>query len=421
MTGLIQIVLLELRALLRTGLLPLLWLFAFLWTFCAPFWLQTDGTEAGARELCLMYGVGTVFVVALVAFGGAAAGSLAKEREAKRLQLSLVRPTALFLFAWGRMAAYTLACASVIVVSLVLAAFQGDPSRPTYEVRQPLLPTPAEEAEVAYADYMSRAETPEKVKKMKKADVLRILEQKSYERYETIPPQAVSSWRFSLGRSDSACARRIRLKFTTPYETRAEVQGVLSCGAASVAVTNVAKAVLLVPLPAGCVTNGAASVTVSFRNTGRSTLMLRPRRDVQLLEEKGTFARNLVRAGVVLVSLAALILAPAVFLGAGLGRSVAVFTLFGFLFVSAAGPDIIENYPDPLESKRMDRLGLELTRSIWRISRPFARPLPVRALVADECVAQGELLATVVVSLGIVPAVFAVLSAYVLRRKEEGL
>jgi len=111
----------------------------------------------------------------------------------------------------------------------------------------------------------------------------------------------------------------------------------------------------------------------------------------------------------------------AVFLGAGLGRSVAVFTLFGFLFVSAAGPDIIENYPDPLESKRMDRLGLELTRSIWRISRPFARPLPVRALVADECVAQGELLATVVVSLGIVPAVFAVLSAYVLRRKEEGL
>ncbi len=104
-----------------------------------------------------------------------------------------------------------------------------------------------------------------------------------------------------------------------------------------------------------------------------------------------------------------------------MGRSVAVFTLFGFLFVSAAGPDIIENYPDPLESKRMDRLGLELTRSIWRISRPFARPLPVRALVADECVAQGELLATVVVSLGIVPAVFAVLSAYVLRRKEEGL
>ena len=149
--------------------------------------------------------------------------------------------------------------------------------------------------------------------------------------------------------------------------------------------------------------------------------MLRPRKDVQLLEPAGTYGGNLVRAGLELVALAALVVAFAVFLGAGLGRSVAIFTLLGFLFVSAIGPDVLESYPDPLETRRVDRMGLAMTRGVWRLTRPFSRPLPTRALVADEYTENAEILESLLVNLVVAPVVLAGLAAFCLRRKEEGL
>ena len=169
MRRLAEIFTLEWRALIRTGVLPLLWLFALIWTSAAPFWLQSDGTELGAREVFLTYGVGVVFVLALIAFGASAAGSLAQERAAKRLQLSLVRPAPAFLLAWGRYLAHTTACATVIALSLFIAALVCDRSRLAYHVSAPLLQSPAAEAEEAYAAYMKSPETPAIVKKMKKA------------------------------------------------------------------------------------------------------------------------------------------------------------------------------------------------------------------------------------------------------------
>lgn len=422
MRGLLQIVVLEWRALIRTGVLPALWLFAFLWTYFAPLWLVSDGTDEGAREIFLTYGVGTVFVLALIAFGASAAGALSKERAAKRLQLSLVRPVPAFVLAWGRMLAHTAGFATVVAVALGAAALHGDGARPAYHVRHPILQTPAEEAREAYAGYMRSAETPEAVKKMKKESVLRILEQKSFERYETIPANATAVWRFPLPTGGKASRPWLaRFKFASLYETRGTVCGIVSCGEARVAVSNAIQASLRVPLAGAGSGKGASSVLVSFRNTGRNTLMLRPRKDVQLLEPAGTYGGNLVRAGLELVALAALVVAFAVFLGAGLGRSVAIFTLLGFLFVSAIGPDVLESYPDPLETRRVDRMGLALTRGVWRLTRPFSRPLPTRALVADEYTENAEILESLLVNLVVAPVVLAGLAAFCLRRKEEGL
>ena len=219
MRGLLQIVVLEWRALIRTGVLPALWLFAFLWTYFAPLWLVSDGTDEGAREIFLTYGVGTVFVLALIAFGASAAGALSKERAAKRLQLSLVRPVPAFVLAWGRMLAHTAGFATVVAVALGAAALHGDGARPAYHVRHPILQTPAEEAREAYAGYMRSAETPEAVKKMKKDAVLRILEQKSFERYETIPANATAVWRFPLptgGKASRASSSRVCTKRAEP-------------------------------------------------------------------------------------------------------------------------------------------------------------------------------------------------------------
>ena len=422
MRGLLQIVVLEWRALIRTGVLPVLWLFAFIWTYSAPFWLVSDGTDEGARELFLTYGAGTVFVLALIALGASAAGSLPKERAAKRLQLSQMRPVPAFALVWGRMLAHTIGFATVVVVTLGTAAIHADRVRPAYHVRHPILQTPAEEAREAYADYMKSAETPEAVKKMKKDAVLRILEQKSFERYETIPANATAVWSFlpsSGGEALRPCLARF--KFASMYETRGTVRGIVSCGAAHAAVSNAIQATLRVPLAGVGSGKDASAVQLSFRNTGRNTLLLRPRKDVQLLEPAGTFGGNLVRAGLELVALAALVIAFAVFLGAGLGRSVAVFALLGFLLVSAVGPDVVESYPDPLETRRVDRMGLALTRGVWRLTRPFSRPLPTRALVADEYVENAELLEALAVDLAVAPAVFAGLAAFCLRRKEENL
>lgn len=418
MRRLAEIFTLEWRALIRTGVLPLLWLFALIWTSAAPFWLQSDGTELGTREVFLTYGVGVVFVLALIAFGASAAGSLAQERAAKRLQLSLVRPAPAFLLAWGRYLAHTTACATVIALSLFIAALVCDRSRLAYHVSAPLLQSPAAEAEEAYAAYMKSPETPAIVKKMKKAAVLRILEQKAYDRYETIPTNAVATWQFAAPKGWSAGARMARFKFASLYDTRGEVCGLVTLGTEQVALTNVTKSVLFASFTA---TNDAETATLTFHNQGKTTLMLRPRRDVQLMDEAGTFLANLVRAGVVLIALAALVIAFAIFLGAGLGRAVAIFTLLGFLFVSLVGPDVIENYPDPLEQNRLDSLGLTLTRAVGRVTKPFARPSPIKALIADEYVENEEWAEALVVNIILAPAVFAVLAALCLRRKEEGL
>ena len=421
MRGLLQILVLEWRALIRTGILPLLWLFAFLWTAFAPFWLQSDGTPEGAREIFLTYGVGTVVVLTFIAFGTAAAGSLAKERSAKRLQLSLVRPVSAFALAWGRMVAYTLGCASVIAISLLIAAVVGERSRCAYHVRTPILQSPAAEAEQEYADYMRNAETPEVVKKMKKGDVLRILEQKAYERYMTIGTNTIAAWKFRTGKNVPRSRRLARFKFASIYNTRADVRGEVAFEGAKTAISNITSSVVIVPLKAASAAESAAQGVLTFQNQGKTTLMLRPRKDVHLLEEAGTFGGNLVRAGVALTALGGLIIALGIFLSAGLGRSVAVFTLLGFLFVSAVGGDVIESYPDPLETNRLDRIGLKLTRSVEYLTQPFARTLPLNALIADEYLETEDLAVVVGIDLVVVPLVFAAFSALCLRRKEEGL
>lgn len=413
-----EIFILEWRALIRTGVLPLLWLFSFVWVASAPLWLQSDGTEEGAREVFLTYGVGVVFALALIAFGASAAGSLAQERAAKRLQLSLVRPIPAFSLAWGRMLALTTACASVIALALIIAAFVLETNRTAYHVRYPLMQSPAAEAEEAYADYMKNPETPEAVKKMKKAAVLRILEQKAYDRYDTIPTNSIVLWRFAAPKGVLAGTRLARFKFASLYDTRGEVYGLVSCGGEAVAVSNVVKSTLLAPLST---TNAAAEASLTFFNQGKTTLMYRPRKDVQLMDEAGTFRGNLIRAGIVLIALASLVIAFATFLSAGLGRSVAVFTLLGFLFVSLVGPDVIENYPDPLETNRLDRWGLALTRTVDRLTRPFSRPSPIKSLIADEYVENEELGEAIVANIVVAPIVFALLASACLRRKEEGL
>ena len=85
---------LEFTGFVRSKALALLVAASVLWMVGLPFVLKGDGTADGARELYVHFSLGGVFVLLVVALLASATGSLAREREAKRLQLTLVRPVA---------------------------------------------------------------------------------------------------------------------------------------------------------------------------------------------------------------------------------------------------------------------------------------------------------------------------------------
>ena len=94
---------LEWRALVRSRAFALMLVASVAWMFAVPHLVKDDGTAAGAFELNVRYSIGVVFALVLVSLASSAAGSLSKEREARRLQLTLVRPVRHFVVALARM------------------------------------------------------------------------------------------------------------------------------------------------------------------------------------------------------------------------------------------------------------------------------------------------------------------------------
>ena len=107
MRALFEIYRLELLSFARSKAMALLVAFTAAWMVALPLVLHDDGTAEGAFQLHIRYSLGVVFSVIAVSLVAAAAGTLAKDREAKRLQLSMVRPVRHFSIALGRILAVT--------------------------------------------------------------------------------------------------------------------------------------------------------------------------------------------------------------------------------------------------------------------------------------------------------------------------
>ena len=102
MISLWRIFCLEVTALVRSWTALILLLASLGWIFAAKYLLVTDSTEEGAREMVVRYGLGGVFALLVVSVLSIATGCIASEREAKRLQLTQVRPVSPFAIAWGK-------------------------------------------------------------------------------------------------------------------------------------------------------------------------------------------------------------------------------------------------------------------------------------------------------------------------------
>jgi len=412
-----QVALLELRRLVRSKTALALLLASVAWMLATPYLVKSDGTLDGARQIYVRFSLGGVFVLCAISLAASAASSLALERENRRLQLSRTRPVARLTLALARMFALTSLGAAVLAMSslILLCNVQGD--RLCNHVAGPVMESIEAEAARMYDYYMADPETPPEIKAAKKSTVMRVLRQGALDHYQSIAADETAEWTFPAPQSEKLS---VSLRFTNDFDLRDDVRGEFSYGAFRGAVSNITQAVVHVPLEAGSGgVAGAQDGKLRFVNMGVSSLMLRPRKDIKLLSGADSFRMNLLRAYLELVSMLSATIAFAVFLGAGLGRPVAVFTCITFMFVSFASSDIIGQYPDQFETDNVDRIGLALTRAVEYASRPVNSLHPLASLSADECIEPGEAIPVALVDMVLLPLLFALLSSFAISLRED--
>ena len=147
--------------------------------------------------------------------------------------------------------------------------------------------------------------------------------------------------------------------------------------------------------------------------------MFRPRKDINLLVSADAFGWNLIRAYVVLLAILAFIVSVGTFLSAGLGRPVAMFVAFVTLIVSEMSPSVVAQYPDELETKAVDRIGLYITRFAAEVARPVSAAAPLEALAQDECVEPATVARLAAADFLAVPLILSLLASLVLPRKQD--
>ena len=415
----LAIVWLELTALVRTRTVAMLGVAAVAWMAVFPHLVKGDGTEEGVRELTIHFSLGGVFALLVVALLSSATASVAKERAEKRLQLTMVRPVRYFAVVLGKIAAHVVAGALVLAVSCAMLAMRVNCSVPCSHVLKPVMPTPQEEAKVMYDAYMADTNTPVAVRRAKKSVVLRLLANRAIDRYETVLTNSTAVWKFRG--VDVVDGLAVRMRFTNQLEMRQDVRGEFRFRGLGASVSNITQAVLTMPLKplSGAAAERGGAEELSFLNRGKSALMFRPRRDIELLTPADAFWRNLLRAYVEMVAILSLVVAFGTLLSSCLGRPVALFVAIVTLIVSEMSPSVVEQYPDELETNAIDRIGLYITRFAADVTRPVSSLSPLEKLAKDECVEPGEVVRLAVMNMLVLPVVLSLFAAFLLPHKQE--
>lgn len=408
---------LEWRALVRSRAFALMLVASVAWMFAVPHLVKDDGTAAGAFELNVRYSIGVVFALVLVSLASSAAGSLSKEREARRLQLTLVRPVRHFVVALARMFALVSAGAAILGVSSAVLVAQVGGGRACDHVLAPVMESPKAEADRLFDEYMEKyPDFREKVESQGEREVKLYLVQYVKDQLQTVATNATASWRFDLKSVPQDAEMAVRVRVTDLYGRLKHVGGEFSLGGLKGVLSHINKTIVRVPLEGESNSDGEELV---FRNGGGASVTINPRKDLNLLVRADNFAWNAFRAWLELTSVLSLIVAVAVFLGAALGRSVAVFSVVAMLVVMVVSPSVLEDYPDPTTMNRVDRMSLALTEAAARVTAPFNVYSPVSALESDSCVERAEALEAVGVNVVLLPLVFALLSGLVMSRKSD--
>lgn len=404
-----------------------LWRGKTLWTllaavfaarFLLPGIVRSDGTDTGELEMTVRIVCGAVSAVVYVVALAIGGGMFAKEREDELLPLSLVRPASAFSVAAGRWSAILLLFFCVILANAVLLNVAppkaGLTSRDCRVHVSPALPPAEVSAARAMDMFLKDDRTPEAIKKAPRTAILDLLTAKENERYEVVRPGQTVAWPFS-GVGEGALS--VRTRFSTMYSLKASLNGVFRFGSGKGVVSNNTQAILEVPLVACAEANTNGQDMLSFTNTGNADVMLRPRRDIELLAPGDSFTMNSVRASVEMLSLAGLFAAFGLFLSTALSRPVALFTAAVLLMAALIAPDAVSEFPDEFNATTGERIGLAISRVVVTLTSAVSATSPVSDLATGKAISGCDVLRTVVLDLLVFPAVLLSLAAFLLRRK----
>ena len=403
------------RALVRGHVLTLLLAATALAHLLLPALVRGDGTADGWREMYVRAVSGSTFLFTAATVLVCACGFLAQERRRVRLTLVAVRPVPLFSFAAGTWLALCLA-AGLAYCATAAFTWARMPSAPgCMHHYAPALPPPAETAKRMMAEYLADPATPENVRKAPKSAVLSLLTNKELDRYDVVRPGAEMAWPFPEGLAGQAGVQ-VRVRFATQFELRAPFEGTFTLDGLGAAVSNTTQAVLDIPLAprAGAAASGGG---LHFANTGRETVMLRPRRDLELLSPADGFPANLARAVVQMLASTALLAAFGLFLSAALSRPVAIFTAVIAVLVAMMAPSVVSQFPDGLDVALSDRIGLAISRAVSLLASAAGESEPISDLATGTCIEWRELGRCVLLNAGLLPAGLLALAAFVVRRR----
>ena len=414
-----------------------LWRGKTLWTLLAaiivahfflPGIVRSDGTLAGNLEMHVRVVCGAVAALVYVSALSISCGLFAREREDDLLQLSLVRPVSAFAVALGRWLALLLLEVSVLAVNVVfinlILAMSPYPPENCRIHHEPSLPPAEVSAAMAMEAFLKSDTTPEAVKKAPRAAVLALLTAKENERYEVVRPGETASWPFEVPLGEDLT---VKTRFSTMYNMKAELNGIFRYRGCTGVVSNSTQAILETPLMASQVDDSVrdASITnsnslgLTFTNTGKSYVMLRPRRDIELLVPGDPFWANSLRASLEVLSLAGFLAAFGLFLSAALSRPVALFTASVLLVAALMAPDAVSQFPDEFHATMGEKVGLAISRSVMRFTASLSEISPVSDLASGRAIAPRALARTLLADLAVWPCLFLGLSAFILRRKAK--
>ena len=420
--------LLTLRALVRGRVLALLLGAIGLIHWLMPAFVRSDGTPEGALEMYVRAVPGFVTAVVLLTVLTAACGLFAREREERRLALTVVRPASALGIAAGKWLALTFLAGVALTVSagLLLAFPPAQPPLngtlpPCRHHYAPALPPPAVVAADLMESYLKDPSTPEAVRKASKRAVLTLLTTREIDRYDVIRPGGTMVWPFGLAglREKVAAGEKLalRMRFSTQFELRTPVTGRLRLGNYAAAVTNNTQAVIEVPLVRAENPAEEERLDLVFENTGKTAVMVRPRRDIAVLAPADAFAGNLLRALLEVGALAALLAAYGLFLSAALSRPVAVFTALVTFTVVLIAPSVITQFPDEFNAPLADRIGLALSRAVQTVSASVSEPSPIADLATGKAVEWPDVMRAFLGNVLLLPPILLALAAGLIRRK----
>lgn len=430
--------LLTIRALVRGRMLPLLMAGVALVHWLMPSIVRSDGSAEGTLEMFIRAVPGSSATMVMLVLLVTACGMFAREREEKRLALAMVRPVGAFSVVLGRWLALVFASALALAFSAALALMfpeAGDAGKVTYPPCRhhyaPSLPPPSTVAAHLLEDYLKDPKTPEAVKKASKRAVLTLLTTKEIDRYDVIPPGETMIWPYDIeGLTEKmAAGERLALKvrFSTQFELRSPVAGEIAIGGYSAVVSNNTQSLIEIPLMGAGVAPKAGvrgkvedgKVALTFKNTGKSAVMIRPRRDLEVLAMADSFGMNLLRAELEVWAMASLLAAFGLLLSAALSRPVAVFTALVAYAIVLMAPSVIAQFPDEFNAPVADRLGLALSRGIQAVTSSLAEPTPMADLATSRAVEWSALGRILVMDVILLPLALLMVAGMVIRRKPQ--